>query len=779
MDEKRIHGYCALCVSRCGCISVVRDGMLSAVEPDPSHPTGRALCIKGRAAPELVYSPDRLLYPMKRTRAKGDPDAGWTRISWDEALATTARELRRIAAVGGPEAVAFAVTTPSGTAVSDSFVWINRLAHAFGSPNLVFNTENCNWHKDYAPALTFGSGIGMPDYGRTGCLLLWGFNPSTSWLAQATAVKQAQRRGAALVVVDPRKAGLANSADQWLRVRPGTDGVLALALAQVLIEHGWYDRDFVCEWTNGPFLVHERSGCLLSEADIRAGGSPQRCLIWDCAAGAPAVCAERPPNRAAGLGEPALFGHFVVEGRRGELHCRPAFDLYAQRCARHDPAAAEAVTGVPAAQISATAELLYTRSPVSYFTWTGTAQHANATQTTRAISLLYALCGALDAPGGNVLFSKAPLADFSGLGLLPAQQRAKCLGLDRRPLGPGTMGWTNAPDLFRAIAEHDPYPVRALLSFGADPLLTTPASPHAQQALERLEFHVHADLFLNPSAACADIVLPVSSAWERSALCAGFQISQAAESLVQLRPAAVEPCGEARSDEAIVFDLACRLGLGEHFFGGDREAALRARLAPAGLSPEQLREHPEGLRVPLRTRYRKYRRGGFATPSGRLEIYSTRLLEAGYAPLPEFDPGGAPAADAPYPLLLTCAKGVQYCHSQHHGLPALRRRMPEPLAELHPRTASARGIGPGDWMVIRTSVGQMRARARFNRELSPEVVCAQYGWWEPCEELGLPGYPLDGPRNVSYNACIDAGVTDPISSANSLRRWPCEVSREE
>src|SRR5213592_4142748 len=110
---QRIHGYCALCRSRCGCISVVEDGQLIAVEPAPSHPTGQALCAKGRAAPELVYHPERLLYPMRRTRPKGDPDPGWQRISWDEALDLTATTLRRLAEAYGPETVAFSVTTPA------------------------------------------------------------------------------------------------------------------------------------------------------------------------------------------------------------------------------------------------------------------------------------------------------------------------------------------------------------------------------------------------------------------------------------------------------------------------------------------------------------------------------------------------------------------------------------------------------------------------------------------------------------------------------------------
>ncbi|HZC08269.1 MAG TPA: hypothetical protein VE338_21730, partial [Ktedonobacterales bacterium] len=87
---QRVPGYCALCVSRCGSVAVVENGRFVALEPDPSHPTGGALCAKGRAAPELVYHAERLLHPLKRTRPKGDPNPGWQRISWDEALDLTA-----------------------------------------------------------------------------------------------------------------------------------------------------------------------------------------------------------------------------------------------------------------------------------------------------------------------------------------------------------------------------------------------------------------------------------------------------------------------------------------------------------------------------------------------------------------------------------------------------------------------------------------------------------------------------------------------------------------
>src|SRR5262249_21293045 len=116
---------------------------------------------------------------------------------------------------------------------------------------------------------------------NSGCLILWGYNPSVARLTHATAIVEARKRGLRLIVVDPRQAGLANKADVWLRPRPGTDGALALGLANLMIERNWYDRDFVRDWSNGPLLVRADSGRLLTERDVAPGGSAQRHFAWD------------------------------------------------------------------------------------------------------------------------------------------------------------------------------------------------------------------------------------------------------------------------------------------------------------------------------------------------------------------------------------------------------------------------------------------------------------------------------------------------------------------
>jgi len=202
--------------------------------------------------------------------------------------------------------------------------------------------------------------------------------------------------------------------------------------------------------------------------------------------------------------------------------------------------------------------------------------------------------------------------------------------------------------------------------------------------------------------------------------------------------------------------------LADQFVGGDPEVALADMLAPTGLTPERLRAESRGIGLALETRYRKYRQGGFATPSGRLELHSEGLRAVGQDPLPDYVVQ-SPLPDARFPLTLTTAKWPQYCHSQQRHQASLRRRMPEPLVEIHPQTASARSIRDGDWIEVGTRMGRMRARARLDRHLAPDVVCAQYGWWQ---------YP-DGAGDA--NRLMDGECFDPVAGSNSLRACPCQI----
>lgn len=439
------------------------------------------------------------------------------------------------------------------------------------------------------------------------------------------------------------------------------------------------------------------------------------------------------------------------------------------------PELAAEVTGVEATAIREAARLLWQHRPVAHYTWTGLEQHSNATQTDRAIAILHALTGSIDVPGGNLHLAQVPVNDVSGSDLRDPRQLEKALGLGERPLGLGKSGWILSDDLYRAIIDEQPYRVRGLVGFGANLLLSHADAARGAEALRQLEFHVQTDLYLTPTAAFADIVLPVASAWEREGLRVGFGLDQQACELVQFRPAVVAPRGETRADIDVVFDLAVRLGLGNQFWRGDVTAALDHHLAPSGLSLEALRANPGGIRVPLKTAYEKYRDAGFATPSRKVEIFSTVLSSIGEPPLPEFH---APFARAPgFPLTLTSAKSPLYCHSQHRNIARLRRLEPDPVAELSPGTAAAYGIGNGDWLAIATPRSRVRARAQFNATLADGIVAARHGWWQSCTELDLPGYDALDTDGANINLAIGIEAADPVSGAAPHRCYPCQIER--
>jgi anaerobic selenocysteine-containing dehydrogenase len=776
-------------VSRCGSIAVVENGRFVALEPDPSHPTGKAICAKGRAAPELVYHRDRLLYPLRRTRPKGDRDPGWERISWDEALELTAARLRTLSEQHGAESVVFSAASPSTSAVSDSLIWIERLMRAFGSPNVCGSMELCGWGRYGATVYTYGAsvpGMYMPDLQHAGCILFWGYNPNVARICHAVATTEALERGARLIVVDPRRAGPAAKADVWLRVRPGTDAALALGIAHVMLEHGWYDREFVREWTNGPLLVRADTGRLLTGEDLPGASGVRQYVAWNLDEARPVHYDPATGRYEGGVGALALHGEFAVETSHGTVLCRPAFHLVAEQCARYTPDRVAAICGIDRAETGRAARLLWQSRPVAYYAWSGVEMQTNATQIARAIAQLYALTGSFDAPGGNVLFATVPTEDVSGMELLSPERRARTLGMGERPLGPARWQHVTTDEVYRAVLEQRPYPVRGLVAFGANLLLAHADGRRGREALAALAFYVHADLFMSPTAELADIVLPVASAFEHDALRIGFEVNAEAQALVQLRPRVVEPRGECRSDIEIVFDLACRLGLGAHFWDGDIEAAYRHQLRPSGISLEALRASPGGVRAPVETRYQKFaeEKGGtpqgFSTPTRKIELYSETLLERGYPPLPEYEaplvsPSTRPDLAERYPLVLTCAKHTLFCESQHRALPSLRRRARDPEVELHPATASARGIGAGAWVRIETPNGSVVARARMNETLEPGVVCGQHGWWQACPDIGAPGFDPFGPDGANLNLIIGNDAIDPVSGSVPHRAYVCQL----
>jgi anaerobic selenocysteine-containing dehydrogenase len=340
-----------------------------------------------------------------------------------------------------------------------------------------------------------------------------------------------------------------------------------------MIERAWYDRSFIHDWSNGPFLVRTDTGRLITERDLINSGSEHRYLAWDTAANSlvvydPTTC--RYEHAGANL---ALEGEFQVATVSGTVRCRSTFALYAELCRQYSPEVVEAICWIDREQLKQAADLIWNCRPTAYYAWSGHEQYANATQTARAISLVHALTGSFDVAGGNVLFPSVPTAPITGEELPVAKTISPALGAAKRPLGPARWNHITSRELYTAILEEKPYPIRGLVGFGANILVAHIDALRGREALSALDFYAHADMFMNPTAEFADLILPVASPFEREVLKIGFEVSLDAQSLVQLRPPVVDPLGESKSDVDIVFNLAKRLGLDEYFWDGDIDAA--------------------------------------------------------------------------------------------------------------------------------------------------------------------------------------------------------------
>ncbi len=242
-ESKWVATDCTICYHSCGMNVLVEDGRIVKVEGLKDHPLNKGqLCPKGERAMEMVYHPDRLKYPMKRTGTR------WERVTWDTALGEIADKLLKLKAQFGPEVLSI-FSGSIGVENLEMMQLAQRFKGAFGSPNFISVEGICYRMRIRARQITFGK---YPVEEKDSKLyVLWGHNPEQSDFPLHLAIQENLPKGAKLVVIDPKKYPLAEKADMYIPIRPGTDGALALAVMHVIIKENLYDREFVEQWTNG------------------------------------------------------------------------------------------------------------------------------------------------------------------------------------------------------------------------------------------------------------------------------------------------------------------------------------------------------------------------------------------------------------------------------------------------------------------------------------------------------------------------------------------------
>lgn len=673
-------GWCGPCHVRCGMLVQFENGRAVRVQGDPENPLNRgALCQRGQLILEHLYNPARLNFPLKRAGRRGE--GKWQQLTWAQAMDEIAEKLGKLRDTYGAETLVFSRGTHR------TYGWaMKRFLNLFGSPNMTGPNTICMCPSHAVEWSTYGS-FARQDVANARCIVVWGFQPSQSYIIPDwRELLAAKSRGARIIVVDPRRTKEAEMADLWLQIRPGTDVALMLGWLKIIIEEDLYDREFVEKWTVGFEQLRKH----LDRYSIRELSR----LCWI-----------------------------------------PEDKFYA-------------------------AARMYAGNKSAAITW-GLGidlQGINAMQAVRARCILRAITGNLDVAGGEILgaFGADPKM-VSNLEMelndaISPEQKRKQLGAGEYGLF-GFPGWDmirKASDkpgawfrppqadmtccahprhVWQAITAGQPYPVKAFISQSNNTLVQAADTRTVYRALssENLELSVAMDYYQTPTGALADYLLPAAGTLERSDF--------------PSYPKAMEPLYQRRDDYQFWRELGIRLGQAECWPWKTMEEVCDYRLAPVGLTFSQILSR--GGPPPPR-RFRKFESQGFGTPSGKVEIYSSIFASFGLEPLPVYrepveSPEGSPELARDYPLILIATgKFMPFYHSEMRQIRSAIQAQPDPIADIHPKTAGELNISDNDWVWIETPRGRIKQRAHLTDAVHPAMMRAQHGWWLPGEPAAEP-----------------------------------------
>lgn len=407
------------------------------------------------------------------------------------------------------------------------------------------------------------------------------------------------------------------------------------------------------------------------------------------------------------------------------------FDELKAHVQEYPPEKVADITWVPAEMIRRAARL-YATTKSACIQWGNAIDYGiNSFQTSRAVCVLRAITNNLEISGGELQWSPPPQLPrrspvFRLPEKVPSEVHQRRITAEDKLLP--IASYALPQGIINAIQNGEPYPIRAAYIQACNPLLTYPNAQHVYEALMRLDFLVVAEIFMTPTAALADIVLPAATRLEFDGIVVPpYSFSVA---LVQQQATRVEGC---RSDYEILRDLARKLGLGDYFWDTE-EQCLDFILAPAGITFKEFKKI--GV-LKGSKQYRTYLSKGFSTPSGKVEVYSHQLKEWGFDPLPTYyEPPETPLASPElideYPLVFTSGKRGCYRHSDNRQISSLRGSHPEPVTYINPETAERLNISDGDWVYIETNRGRIKQRAVLSSDdINPKVIVVDYGWWFP------------------------------------------------
>jgi thiosulfate reductase/polysulfide reductase chain A len=713
---------CAWCFGHCGVLVRLKNGRLKGVEEDPQWPKKIwppiKACVRRKAAAEWFYHKDRVNFPLKRSGERGE--GKWQTISWDQALDEIAQRMDQLRKTYGPETIANA----RGTRRTDIPVMM-RFFNMLGTPNSCLQANICFLPR--AKVADYIAGY-FPHYSvrpTTNCIVELGVEGLVARPVTAKAILDAKKRGAKLIVIDPRRTRSASMADIWLQLRPGTDTALLLGMAKVIIDEDLYDKEFVEKWCHGFNELREHVAQYTPEKVNEITDVPADVMR----AAARMYAANRPGAFIEGMGVEqaqdsigALHARWILAGLTGNINVEGGDEQWGPHpTMRHPRAVVPAVLPPPG----------------QYKKQIGTDRFR-----------LFSLEGlSIQAECGMKVWGSPPLLKS------PA----------------------HAPSVYRAMITGKPYPVRAMICAAANPMVTQANTKLVHEALKALDLLVVNDFWLTPTAELADYVLPVASWLERPHLCdfGGYADSTIAGEAAL--PKVIPGEYEHKDDYDIWRELATRLGQGEYFPWETLEAYYDHVLEPTGYTHSafvhELRCEPK---PPQHKRYEKF---GFATPTGKVEFRSTVLERLDYDPFPGFrEPAETDRSDPElakkYPLrLLTGGRVREYFHSEWRQIKSVRKLHPDPLVQIHPDTAESSGIRNDDWVWIETLRGRVKQKAQLFDGIPDNVVHAEHGWWFP--ELPGDEPSLHGVWESNINVVLN---DDPDVCNDKNGGWPLKTA---
>lgn len=440
------------------------------------------------------------------------------------------------------------------------------------------------------------------------------------------------------------------------------------------------------------------------------------------------------------------------------------FDELKEHVKEYSPEKVEEITWVHAEDIKRCAHLFATAKPGAIVQGVCSLdRQRNNMQNSRAFSILQALTGSIDVPGGWVPTNIIRLTDLR----LPVDEEP--MGAEEYPLFYKAWGMVTPyghamvfPDM---VLSEKPYPIKAVMISGGNPAVTIPDSQKYKEALEKLDFVVVMDVVMSETAQLADIVLPACTFLEQSGVGDFPPVAMHGIPYVMLRKKVIEPLGESWPDWKIWSEIGRRMGYGEYFPWETDEEMTEMLLEPSGITLQQLKDNPSGMFYTEKL-YDFYKKKGFRTPSGKIEIFSDTFKEAGFDPLPtHVEPTQSPVEDKAfaekYPLIMiTGARNLKYIHAQLRHISQLRRIAPEALMEIHPDTAKKYGVKDEEMVYVETEKGKIKIKAKLTTDIVRQVISIPHGW-----------------ASANVNMLTDIGLRDPISGYPEDKGLLCRITK--